>query len=67
MAVVVDVTEQADSSSHYILTNTSLDFRATLGSFSQDPEGGGCISKKVSSALNVKEGDNIRFATLRPR
>ncbi len=65
-AIVTGVTDEDISSGDCILTNTDLDFRAVLGAFAQDSEGGVRISEKIASALNVKAGDGIRFAPLRP-
>lgn len=66
-AIVAEVVDEDIPSGEFILANTSLDFRTCLGAFAQHPNGGVRISEKVSKALNVKAGDQIRFAPLRPR
>jgi arginine N-succinyltransferase len=63
--IVTGLTDEEVPPGGCILTNTSLDFRAVLGAFAQDSEGGVRISKKIASTLNVKTGDEIRFAPLR--
>ncbi len=65
-AIVTEVVDEEVPSGEFILANTSLGFRACLGAFAQHPDGGVRISREVSSALNVKAGDGIRFAPLRP-
>ncbi len=66
-AIVTEVVDEEVSSGEFILTNTSLDFRACLGAFAQHPDGGVCISEHVSKALNLRSGDRVRFAPLRPQ
>ncbi len=65
-AAISEIAAVTDSSETLIISNARLDFRACMASV--DPVSGGVrIEKKAAGALNLREGDSIRFAPLRPR
>lgn len=53
------------SSKHYLLANTKLDFRATIGKAIFNPQHEACIiAKKTAELLEVRLGDCLRIAPL---
>ena len=64
---VGEMSEEELSGETCILANTSLDFRACLGTIAPLPGGGVRVPKAVASALDLHVGDPVRYAPLRPR
>lgn len=50
----------------YLVTNSRLDFRACSANVEMAPHGGIRIDASVADALQVQEGDRVRFGRLHP-
>lgn len=59
---IADTIESADV---FMLANTSTDFRACKGPIERTPTGIK-LAREIATALNVREGDFIRFAAMKP-
>lgn len=61
-ATLIDTIDMLDSS-NYLISNTQLNFKATVGalSFSED---GVITSKKTADLLHLQPGDHLRFVSL---
>jgi len=64
--VVSRITDDAPTGQDYMLSNTTRQFRACLGSVTPHDDASVSIQKLVALALNVKIGDTVRYAQLRP-
>ena len=60
------ITDEPIESEIYVISNTSPDFRACQGTVVLQKDGTATINKPIATGLNVKVGDTIRYATLRP-
>lgn len=49
----------------FLISNISPEFRACLGTCVETEEGGVHLTKSVAHALQVKEGDRVRFVSLK--
>ena len=65
-AVVGRITDDAPASQDYMISNTTRQFRACLGSVILNDDASVNIPKLAALALNVKIGDTVRYAQLRP-
>lgn len=65
-APVADITEDPIDSPDYVVCASRKEFRACRGPIERLPDGGVRIPSATALALNVKVGDPVRFATLRP-
>jgi arginine N-succinyltransferase len=63
LATVTKTTSDPINSRIYIISNPSLDFRACYGNLTFLKERSVLITKDTAAALNIKEGDPIRFVT----
>lgn len=64
---VGEVSEEKISSNTFIITTSEKKFRACLGQVELLEDGKAKIPAVVATALKVRLGDKIRFATLRPQ
>ncbi len=67
--VVAEITRRELSPPGYMVCTGSAggtEFRASLGCMEVDADGGVCLTTSVARALNVRPGDRVRFAPLRP-
>jgi arginine N-succinyltransferase len=64
-AGVVGISDQKTEGDINVVVNTSVNFRAALGTVAVDA-GGATIQRDLAAALNVKKGDMIRFTTMKP-
>ncbi|MEE9276510.1 MAG: arginine N-succinyltransferase [bacterium] len=63
---IQEITEAEISSEAFIVSNTSLDFRACMAPLERLKEGGVRINGATARTLNAGAGDDVRFAPLRP-
>lgn len=52
-------------SEDFLVTNTKLDFRATIAKVQKIKGGGVCLTKKVAALLNLEDGDELQFVALK--
>src|SRR5688500_10218982 len=62
---VAAVTDHVVESEPYVVANTSVNFRAAVGNVAIE-DNAATLRRDLAAALQVKEGDTIRYATLRP-
>lgn len=64
IVTIINMSDEV-SSSDYLLSNSQLDFRATINNALVSQENNTCIiSKKTAELLQVKCGDQLRIAPL---
>ena len=63
LATVIDILEPINQT-NFILSNTHLDFRATISSIDINPNGV-IINKETADLLHINLGEEIRFSQLK--
>ena len=64
-AAVAAVTDEPVGSEPYLIAAVGGEFRACRGTLVEEPAGGVRLPREVARALNVAEGDRVRFASFR--
>jgi len=65
IAVISEILDKPFRARSYIISNTSLDFRAAYGTLKVTKEGLAFLGAELASALQVKVGDPIRYISKR--
>ena len=66
-APVAQITNEPIDSPRYVVSNARLEFRACQCNLAFDGHCGVILAPPVAEALNTDIGDNVRYATLRPK